>query len=271
MELVWIILLIVCILVVMATINSICRHISQNIMIKNNKKAIANSSGAEKIRLILRADLTPFLDIIKEDEKQDVRIASALFISLHAQKNLADSFYGALNGTQKHISTTEVSAALSNLEATLSEDEEKKHLLAVRLFGVAFGIVLVEAATATNSKVNKKMFSRLVSSYQIDDHYKKELAKMTTTYINYSNDPSFDPNSRVLPSTSRDFGIIGYSLLDLKLPNGKFASQEVCIPLTIAIDLVRKSVINELFKTNQSFTQETLTLTVKQLQDAKLI
>ena len=159
-------------------------RISQALADKRYERAIKNSTGAEKIRLLVRRDVVLYLNYLKKkDGSQWIRLSPPL---ISAYSTLVDVFYGMLEKIDygdEHI--------INELATSLSNDFSFFLTISARAFGITFGITITKAAIVADKKVNKASVKDYLTKCKFNSQYQKEIISMATSYINFEQDKLF--------------------------------------------------------------------------------
>jgi hypothetical protein len=196
-------------------------------------KAIENSNGLEKMRLILRRNAITFsLGLTSHGEDKGSSSGISIPI-LSTHMNICDIFYGQMQELYKNIDSED---PFIDLADEIKSDYTKQRIMTARIFGVAFGVILAKAANTSNKKVKKNAVKKYIDTCKIDEVYRKEIAKTALLYINFETDKLFGARSEGA-FTSKDLGQIAYLLLDSKLGKGDFADPIIATHMHAALAL----------------------------------
>lgn len=212
------------------------------------KKAIQNSSGIEKARLIIRDKSTTIMLRLKRNEN-DYSLSSVIMATSMSYIRTADIFYGLLREDYESLGKGEI---FNTLSEALVSNEEKELIVSSRLFGIVLGIVIEKSADITNKAINKTTIKNYINSCTLDEIYKTELIKAMVAYWNLEN--------KSIKTTQRMLEDLTYLLFDSKIKRSK---DDLPNPMTTAS-------IAEAIKYARENTQIN-DLVIKELTEQKMI
>lgn len=192
-------------LIVFAIIKGLGKGVDKVVARKQYNKAIETSTGLEKIRLMIRADFPMVsLQFKKDEEKSSWIIVTMAVSSTHM--DLADTFYPAL---EEMLESLNRRTTFGELSEEISSNGTKELTLASRLFGMAFGIIIAKAADESGKKIKKNSIKKFIDSCKLDEKYKKELSKMTMSFIDFKKEEKTGAHI-----VSENLGAMAYALTD---------------------------------------------------------
>ena len=224
-------------IITMAIISGIIKAIENGIKganaCKKYNKAIDNSNGLEKLRLILREGAITFsLGLTYHGDKKE-NSSGISFSILSTHMLISDIFYGQMQEIYKNLNREDPFDELAN---EVEENYTKQDIMTARIFGVAFGVILAKAANVSNKKIKKSAVKKYIDTSKIDEVYRKEIARTTSLYIDFEIDKLFGARSEVA-FTSKDLGQIAYLLLDSKLEKNDYPDIMIATIMNTALTL----------------------------------
>ena len=201
---------------------------------KNYKKAVENSVGIEKLRLVIRDKSILLGSQIGKDKNGITILSSTVQQAMMAHMYLCDVFYTLIkenyDGTNKGELFDEMSEAIIS-------DEKDSYIVASRVFGIAFSIALEKAAISANHKVQKTITKKFIDSHISDATCKKEVLKTMTLYFNFRN-------SNTTEAWAASLEKMTYALFNatIKREKGDVADPILIMPLKTAIGYARNNI-----------------------------
>lgn len=191
--------------------------------------AVKNSSGVERLRL--KAS-NHFIENLNKKDNIGLTFPATYSVSI-VHLNLTGVFYNML---KNNFESTEHGDLFEQMSDAVTSSEEKELIVASRLFGIAFGIVLEKASDLEKAKIKKNMVKSFLDVYMPDNVYKKEFSKAMTFYLDLKGSDT--------KTTWASLEKMTYALMDAKIKRDKddIADPIVIMPLKTALAYARNSV-----------------------------
>ena len=212
------------------------------IALKKYEKALQRSTGLEKLRLLMRS-YSVFIGSLSSDDNAYVSLSASVDI---AQMYIADIFYGWLRKLYERLGSSNV---FDKLAEEVSSKTSKDYAIRSRLSGIALGVVLFKASNMSEKRINESKLKQLIDSLKLDDEYKKELLKMTKTFIRFAKDEMFGFGTEGA-MVSQDLGEMAYAALDTKTKKGHYADPAIATQMYAALTVAYKEtpILNHVLK-----------------------
>ena len=220
--------------IVFAIIKGIGNSIEKASNSRKYAKAVVSSTGLEKVRLLVRREAPMFSTSLKKDDGSTWFHMTLPTSTAHLF--LSDGFYGLMKDTFEELGKGD---SFDDFASSLSTDYTKQRIISARIFGIAFGITISKAANLSGKKIKKTAVKKYLESCKFDEIYKKEIVRMTATYIDFEQDKLFGAHSEAA-FTSQELGTMAYALVDEKLGKGNFADPTFSTHMNMAIAMAYK-------------------------------
>ena len=149
------------------------KRIERNANARKYQKTIEQSSGLKKIHLMVRNHGVDFTFMFSHAQGGSKLVF--MLVNVVTTENLfADIFFTTLNDSIVRAggSTDEM---FSNLANELYRDYNKQKMIASRLYGVAFAIILHKAADISRKAINKTGVDKFIDSSGLNEGFKDSI------------------------------------------------------------------------------------------------
>jgi len=184
---------------------------------REHNSAVGGASGFEKIRLVVREDYRYFSNgmVAKCPSGEYEERANAAVLISEVFVQLTDGYYRRLAEVYKKAEGRDPYAELA--DAIVSNKEVVLNI-AARMFGVAFGIVLLKASKVVGRRILEENVVKYVETWGIDSFYRGEVAGYALKYVRFVE--GLNGNE---PIYNQEFGEIAYGLFYSRLGEEKMA------------------------------------------------
>lgn len=217
---------------VFAAIKAIGSTAERSLDQHKHQNKINNSSGIEKAQLLLRDDAMSFA-------------ACGGWINIptsHVYIDIIEYYYTLLKNEADKVKEADDglwSATLDAFGEEISSDRKTRQLIAARIYGIAFGIILAKTANLYNKKIHKTSVKRYCEACKLDELRRKEIYKMALVYIDFEQDELSGAKSKY-PVVNHNLGKMAYALFDEKLGEKEDADISYKLFMNTAVSLAYK-------------------------------
>ncbi len=197
--------------------------ISDAIQERKYKKAVENSHGLEKVRLLVRRRVATFGYLYTKNSSKGV-LAMGSIMSIYM--NLVDIFYGRLSSQSKIFGAGDT---FDEFGEEIYSDNIKATKLSAHIFGITIGIVECHDNKGKSAKTIISNIKKDLDSAGLD--YSKEILESATDCVNFLKDPMNIEYPEGM-AASNDLNKMTSAFLGRKLKKGDF-EDPICNAATI--------------------------------------